>query len=111
RLGDHRAELRAGEVGLDGLGVAGRQRVGEVLEAAAGQVVEHDHLVPLVHQTVDQRGADEPGTTGDEGAHAPSLSLWPGGRDVPGTASWAMSRVVQARPSYPRRRPVPDARR
>jgi GMP synthase-like glutamine amidotransferase len=43
---------------------AGGERACEVVEATAGQIVDHGDLVPVAGQSVDKVGADEPGTAG-----------------------------------------------
>ena len=47
----------------------GRPGVGEVLQLAAGQIVEADHLVSGGEQGVGDMGTDETGRAGNEDAH------------------------------------------
>ena len=58
--------------------VAGRRTsVGEVRLAAGGEVVEHDDVVSVGQESVDERRADEPRSPGDDGPHAGLLSPVP----------------------------------
>jgi hypothetical protein len=45
------------------------QRAGEIGLLAGGQVVDDGDLVAAVDEGVDEVGADEAGSAGDEGAH------------------------------------------
>ena len=78
RLVDH---IRVGDVALDQL----RRRI-DVLPVAGRQVVEHDHVVAVGDQSVDQVGPDEAGPAGHECAHTntPSIEGTPSLSDVQG---------------------------
>ena len=60
--------------------VAGRRTgVGEVRLAAGGEVVDHDDVVSVGQESVDERRADESGSPGDDGLHPGPLSPVPAG--------------------------------
>ena len=62
-----RAELEpVADVALD----EGGRRV-EVLALAGGEIVDGEHLVTALDETVDEVRSDEPGSTGDDRPHAP----------------------------------------
>ena len=69
---EHRVRLhleRLADVVLDEL----RLRV-DVLAAAGGQVVDDGHVVAARDERVDEMGADEARSTGDDRPHAPYRS-------------------------------------
>ena len=59
---------RVADVGLVEAGAA-RQRGAEVLALAGGEVVDDGHLVAAIEERVDEVGADEAGSAGDQGTH------------------------------------------
>jgi hypothetical protein len=69
RRGEHAAHpVRVADVGLLEARAA-RERGGEVLALAGGQVVDDQDLVAAIEQRVDEVRADEAGAAGDQGTH------------------------------------------
>ncbi len=69
-VGDDVAQVGRGDVDLVQRQASGGRRGGQVLPPPAAQVVGDVHVVAVGQQPVDQGGADEPGSAGDECPHA-----------------------------------------
>lgn len=48
--------------------------VAEIRRAAAAEVVNDSYLVSMLNEQVDEVGTDEPGSSGDNGAHGDDLN-------------------------------------
>jgi hypothetical protein len=77
--------LRVADVGLLEARAA-RQRRGEVLALAGGQVVDDQDLVAAVEERVDEVRADEAGAAGDQGTHGGGCYVRNQGRARPASA-------------------------
>ena len=54
-----------------------RQQVLDVLLAAGEEVVDANHIVPVLDETIAKVGAEKPGAAGDKDAHEPRILNFP----------------------------------
>ena len=73
--------------------------MGDVVERAGRQVVEHEHLVTVREQRLGQVRTDEAGAAGDERFHVSpvleSVEVLGDGREIPVAQSWLVQRQRQ----------------
>lgn len=85
-----------GHIVLDELEAGAAEMVGDVVQAARDQVVEHEHFVPFAQEAVGEMGAEESGPACDEDSHGRSIAAWMVGSNVPPWGS-----AAQPKPSIP----------